>query len=309
MKLIVSRRRGWRYWCNLALFALGCAIIGLLIIQYIGIPVFLAKGYSHPKRLAVCCYTPADLGWTYENVSLTTGDGLTLRGWYIPSRNRAAVLLLHPIASNRLGSIGGAKLLVKHGYGVLLLDIRAHGESDGEMLPFGGPEIEDVRAAVDYLQTRTDVDPNRIGVMGWSLGAQIAILGAARVPGVRAVVADGPGATTREDWPPPQTLAEWFYVPFDFVFYKVQPLFTGVTEPISVKSAVAQIAPRPLLLISSGGKYEEHGMRHLYDAAGEPKSLWVIPEATHIDGLSKRPEEYEEKVVEFFDAALLGSNP
>ncbi len=309
MKRIMTRKRGWRYWRNLGLFALGSTLAGLLIIQYVGIPVFLAYGYSHPQRLAVCCYTPADLGWTYDDVTVTTRDNLALRGWYIPSHNRAAILLLHPAASNRLGMIDAAKLLVKHGYGVLLLDIRAHGESDGQVLPFGGPEIEDVRAAVGYLQTRPDVDSDRIGVMGWSLGAQIGLLGAARVPDVKAVVADGPGATAREDWPPAQTFDEWSYVPFDFVFYLVQPMFTGVTEPLSIKSAVAQIAPRPLLLISSGQGYEERRMTYFYDAAREPKSLWVIPEATHIDGLSKRPEEYEEKIVEFFDGALLGSNP
>lgn len=309
MKLVSWHRHGWRYWRNLALFALGSSLVGLFLIQYVGIPVFLAYGYSHPQRLAVCCYTPADLGWTYEEVTVTTSDNLALRGWYIPSHNRAAVLLLHPEASNRLGTIDGAKLLVRHGYGVLLLDIRAHGDSDGQVLPFGGPESEDVRAAVGYLQTRSDIDSDRIGVMGWSLGAQVALLGAARTPAVRAVVADGPGATTREDWPPAQTLGEWFYVPFDFVFYRVQPIFTRVADPLSIKSAVAQIAPRPLLLISSGQAFEERRIGYFYDAAQEPKSLWVIPEATHIAGLSKRPEEYEEKVVEFFSAALLGSAP
>jgi fermentation-respiration switch protein FrsA (DUF1100 family) len=131
----------------------------------------------------------------------------------------------------------------------------------------------------------------------------------AHVSDVKAGVADGPGATAREDWPPAQTLGEWFYAPFDFVFYHVQPMFTGVTEPLSIKSAVAQIAPRPLLLISSGQAYEERRMRYFYDAAREPTSLWLVPEATHIDGLSKRPEAYEEKVVQFFDAALLDSDP
>jgi hypothetical protein len=83
----------------------------------------------------------------------------------------------------------------------------------------------------------------------------------AHVSDVKAGVADGPGATAREDWPPAQTLGEWFY------------------------------------------------MRYFYDAAREPTSLWLVPEATHIDGLSKRPEAYEEKVVQFFDAALLDSDP
>lgn len=307
MNINLSHKRGWRYWRNLGLFVLGSAIVGLLVIQYLGMPVFLAYGHSHPKRLPVCCATPADVGLAYEDIALTTRDGLTLKGWYLPAQNRAAVLVLHPLAANRLATLAGAQMLARHGYGVLLLDLRAHGESEGTVLPFGGPEIEDVRAAVAYLLTRKDVDPARIGALGWSLGGQVSILGAARIPEIQAVVADGPGATTFADWPPPQTLSEWLYVPFDAMYYRVLPLYTGVAEPLSIKTAVAEISPRPLLLIGAGS--EQRRMEYFLSAAQAPKSLWIIPEAGHIDGIHQRPETYEAKIVEFFDAALLGSDP
>ena len=109
--------------------------------------------------------------------------------------------------------------------------------------------------------------------------------------------------TTSEDLPSPQTFGDWLYVPFDFVFYQMLPWRTGVAHPVSVQTAIAQIAPRPILIISGGA--EQNMMQHHFVAAREPKTLWVIPEAAHIEGLYVRPQEYEEKVVAFFDEALL----
>ena len=301
------RKRGWRYWRNLGLFSLLSVFIGLLFMQYVGLPFYMSYGYSHPKRAAVCCITPADWGLAYEDVSFTTSDGLTLRGWYIPSQNRAAVIALHGIAANRVAVMDHALMLSRNGYGVLMMDIRAHGASDGDVLPYGGDEAEDVVAASAYLQSRADVDPERIGALGLSLGAQVNILGTARTQAVKAVVADGPGATTFEDWPPPHSFGDWLYVPFDLVFYQMLPWRTGVAHPVSLQTAIAQIAPRPILLI--GGGRERYGQEHHYAAAREPKTLWIIPEAGHIEGLSVRPQEYEEKVTAFFDEALLQDKP
>ncbi len=303
------RQRGFRYWRNLFVFTLACCTIGFCFLQYVAYPIILANGLAHPKRMAVCCQTPADFGAVYDDVSITTDDRLTLRGWYIPSRNRAAIILLHPIAANRVGTLRGAQMLSRHGYGLLLLDLRAHGESDGERLTLGGPEAQDLRAVVAYLQRRPDIDPERVGIMGWSLGAQVGILAAALEPGIKAVVADGPGAAAFEDWPVPKTLEERLYVPFDLVFYQAMPFFTGVTHPLSIRQAIGQLSPRPVLLISADSYFERARMEYFMDAAKEPNSLWVVQQAGHIEGISKRPAEYEEKVVDFFNKALLGNAP
>jgi pimeloyl-ACP methyl ester carboxylesterase len=291
------------YWRNLLAFAFGALVTGLLFVQFLGIPVISAYGYTHPKRAPVCCITPADWGLKYEEVAFVTRDGLTLRGWYLPSRNRAAVIALHPIASNRLGVLDHAALLARHGYGVLLLDLRAHGASDGAVLTYGGDEAEDVVAAARWLQSRADVDPQRIGALGLSLGAQVSILGAARTDAVQAVVADGGGATTPGDWGPPHTALDALYVPVDTVFYEAVKWDTGEFHPLSLREALARLAPRPLLMISAGP--ERVRLEFLFSFAGEPKELWVIPEAAHIEGLKTRPAEYERRVTEFFDQALL----
>jgi alpha-beta hydrolase superfamily lysophospholipase len=104
--------------------------------------------------------TPVDYGLNYQEISFTTSDGLTLQGWYIPSANGAAVILTHHMASNRVGVLETAYMLARNGYGVLLFDLRAHGESQGEVLPFGGAEAEDIVAAAAYLQSREDIDPD-----------------------------------------------------------------------------------------------------------------------------------------------------
>jgi len=306
MTIANRKKRGCRYWRNLGAFTLLVSFIGLLFLLYVGHPYYLSHGWSHPRRLAVCCKTPADYNMDYEEVSFTTDDGLTLRGWYIPSRNRAAVILVHPIASNRIGVLEVAEMLAGNEYGVLLFDLRAHGESDGEVLPFGGNEAEDVRGAAVYLQTCTDIEPDRIGAMGLSLGAQVSILGAAATDAIKAVVADGPCCTAFEDMPQPESFGDWLYVPYDLVFFPMLRWRTGISDPVSVQEAIARISPRPILLV--GGGAEQHMLEHHYDAASEPKTLWIIPEAGHIHGLSVRPEEYEERIVRFFDQALLGEN-
>ena len=140
------------------------------------------------------------------------------------------------------------------------------------------------------------------GPMGLSLGSHPVILGAARSQAIRAVVVEGPGATTFVDWPPARSFKEYTWVPYDLVFYTFLPMHTGVKEPISLRQAVPQIAPRPILFIDGE---PGRAATHFYQVAGEPKSLWIIPDGGHIDGLTVSPAEYERRVIDFFEAALL----
>ncbi len=296
-----SPRRGWRYWRNLVVLTLISLFIGFLFLGYIGHPYFYSRGFAHPTRLELGELNPADFDLEYEEISFTTADGLTLYGWYIPSRNGAAIMLYHSIASNRLGTIFHAAMLASHGYGALMMDIRAHGESEGDVMPYGGPEAEDALAAVDFLQSRDDVEPDRIGALGLSLGTHLAILGAARSQAIRAVVVDGPGGTTFEDWPPAQTYGEYTWVPYDRVFYTFLPMHTGVKHPVSLLDSIPQIAPRPILFIDGE---PGRAARHFYQVAGDPKSIWIIPGGGHIDGLTVNRQEYEQRVIDFFNLAL-----
>lgn len=153
MPRILAARRKPRYDRNLIVFT-GPVILIASLGLYFGLPLWQTHLALHPPRLAIESFSPADLGLDYTDVTLSTQDGLTLYGWYMPATNRAAVILVHAFNGNRSGTIYHAALLVKHGYGALLYDTRAQGESKGEPNALGWQDHLDILAALDYLQQR-----------------------------------------------------------------------------------------------------------------------------------------------------------
>jgi uncharacterized protein len=89
-----------------------------------------------------------------------------------------------------------AQMFVQHGFDVLVFDLRAHGESEGERLGLGWLERGDVQAAVSFVEQR-GIPPGTIGLQGQSFGAGIALLSAAAIPDVAGVVADSPFSDVR----------------------------------------------------------------------------------------------------------------
>jgi fermentation-respiration switch protein FrsA (DUF1100 family) len=246
---------------------------------------------------------PAQLGADHENVQFQTGDGLTLHGWYVPSKNGAAVIAF----PGRSGPQRHARMLVRHGYGVLLFDRRGEGESDGDPNQFGWAGDRDVNAAVDYLKTRDDVRPGRIGAIGLSVGGEVLLQAAARSTGLAAVVSDGAGMRSHREALEldgsmrPVALATWA------IATPVTALFGNDLPPPSLKDLVPRIAPRPVLFIYAGRKPSggEELNEKFYAAAGQPKALWRIANAAHTGGITAQPREYERRVIGFFDHALL----
>ena len=175
--------RLWRYLRRSLL-----VVAGIAVAYFIIFPLSFAYVVTHTARGFV---PAADLGAAYEEVSFKTSDGLTLEGWYIPSKNRAAVIAF----PGRAGSQRPARMLARNGYGVLLFDRRGEGESDGDPNIFGWKGERDVHAAVEFLQQRPDVDPERIGGIGLSVGGEMMIeAAAAESNGLKAVVSEGPGS-------------------------------------------------------------------------------------------------------------------
>jgi uncharacterized protein len=134
-------RNPFLYWLRLLLFTLVTVGVSVLILIFIAIPLRAADGVSYPPRLPVCCQTPVDFGLRYEGVSFPTSDGVTLRGWFIPGQNGATILFAHGGGGNRLGvgQLEQTAVLAKHGFGILLFDLRGHGDSEGTQTSFTGP--------------------------------------------------------------------------------------------------------------------------------------------------------------------------
>ena len=236
-------------------------------------------------------------------MTLTTADGLRLKGWYVPSRNGAAVIAF----PGRSGPQRPARMLVRHGYGVLLFDRRGEGESDGDPNALGWAGDGDLDAAISFLQDRADVEPGRIGGIGLSVGGEMLLDRAADSTALRAVVSDGAGIRSVREAALASGVGERFFgAPFWAVTTAGVALFANDLPPPSLEKLVARIAPRAVLLIHAGhGQGGESLNPRFFEAAGEPKSLWTIPEAGHTGGIEARPAEYERRMIAFFDKTLI----
>lgn len=144
----------------------------------------------HPDR-KIEAYVPADFDLPIQDVEFASRDGIPLTGWFIPGRCSAALALLHGYGRSRAELLPHGDLLHRAGYSVLLFDFRHRGRSGGHQVTLGAGEPLDVLAAADYLKSRPEVDPARIGVLGVSLGAAAGIIAASLEPSVKAVVAEG----------------------------------------------------------------------------------------------------------------------
>src|SRR3954454_3638153 len=188
------------------------------------------------------------LGSAKQDVTITGADGVRLRGWYVPSRNGAVVVALHGTGSNRLGIASQTRLLARHGYGVLALDLRGHGDSGGRSTSAPWTMNADIGAAIRWVQGRADVDRGKVALLGVSMGAEVAIRTAASEKAVRAVVAEGLNGGASDAKSAGQS---WLAVAQLAALGATASLLTG-QGPGSDAKYLGRIHPRPVLLISSG---------------------------------------------------------
>ncbi len=289
-RLEESRRR--RYLRRSLLGALA-AVVAAVVVS----PVAVSYVYTHVARPDV---PAADLGAPYQDVTFTTSDGIELAGWYVPSRNGAAVIAF----PGRSGPQPHARMLIRHGYGVLLFDPRGQGESEGDPYRWGGEK--DVKAALAFLARRPDVEPGRIGGLGLSLGGELMLQTAAESEGLAAVVSEGAGMRSIREQLEKPGARKWLSVPTWAVTTAATAVLSNHAPPPNLKELVGRISPRPVFLIYSGHPLGgEELSEQFYDAAGQPKTLWKIADAGHTDGLAAHPQAYEQRVIAFFDRALL----
>ena len=275
-------------------------VVALMAAVFVVLPVALAIVVNHKARAPV---ERADLGRPYTDVTLTTSDGLRLAGWYVPSRNGAAVIAF----PGRRGPVRHARMLVRHGYGVLLLDRRGEGESAGDYNARGWGGEPDLRAAVAYLRERPDVRDGRIGGLGLSVGGEMLLQTAAHDARLRAVVSEGAGmrsAAEQKHMPgtPPEPL-RWI-APIT-AETAAGTVLSNHLLPADLADLMPRIAPRPVLLIRGMKGNGDEALNRVYrDAGGPTVTLWEIPRAGHTAGISAAPAEYEHTVIGFFDRAL-----
>jgi fermentation-respiration switch protein FrsA (DUF1100 family) len=274
--------------------------LGLLALLVLVVPIGLAIVETHKWREPIGAPPSA----AYEEVAFRAADGLDIAGWYRPSRNGAAVLVVHGGGSDRTGAVTHAKMLAGHGYGVLLYDARGRGESEGSPNSYGWDWGKDAAGALAFLRRRGDVQPGRIGALGLSTGADILLeVAADRSAGIDALVTDGAAAGSFEDG---QRLNGFsIETPTAWTMFKAMEALSGDAPGPALEEVVPRISS-PVLMISAGEKVERD-FNVLYDAVGGPGvEHWNLPNAHHTDAIREEPVAYERRVVAFFDDALRG---
>jgi dipeptidyl aminopeptidase/acylaminoacyl peptidase len=280
---------------GLSVFSIGGPLLGELVATIA--PVFPQKATLYAK----------DLGIPYEEVAFQTSDQLILRGWFFPASEKDAPAILYaPATANDLRSgISLVPPLHNAGYQVLLFSYRGHGLSDGNRFGFtyGALESKDVDAAVQFLKEVKGIQ--NIGAIGHSVGAVSIILSAARNPDIHAVVAASPFNTMEEIWETNRPLI--FPKPLSDLSLHLSELRKGFKrDEVCPEEVIAEIAPHPILLIhgSEDKRITYEQALRLYNAAQEPKRMWLVEGADHGEVRSPVLDYLIQNIIDFLDESF-----
>lgn len=277
----------------LALFVMFMAVVSL----------FQSFTIIHPPRRPLI-FTPSNYGMAYESVTFESLDGLQLKGWLIPNnQSRSLIIVCHGHGANKADVLFAAEFLYGNGYQILLFDFRSHGESAGGIATLGWLETNDLKGAIAYVKER--INPENIGVIGFSMGGATAITTAGQTSEIRAVVADSAFADRSrliikavDILPPPLG----YLTP---LFAEMQGMNMRENLPINYAE---KVAPNALFIIQGDQDHlvDVDDAISLYSRAKEPKDLWLVPNTPHVQAYRTQGKEYERRVLAFFDEYLEG---
>jgi hypothetical protein len=277
----------------------------------------VAPSFLHPIRRSL----PTDLlrqtdvtfsliGAHCEDFDVRASDGALLRGWKVhPAKpNGDWVLAFHGVGDNRLGVVEQGRVLLMAGYGVVMMDARAHGLSEGPMATYGWLERGDSRAIVDALESSEH--PRHLFALGESMGAGIALQSAATDPRIEAVVAEAAFANLREasyDYAGLRRsplLGKTLFAPGTWtMIYRAERLAGLPASEVSPEKAVAARA-FPVLLICDAEDVAlpcRHTER-IFKAARGRKEIWIVPGAYHTAAQGTQPDEFRRRVLTFYES-------
>jgi dipeptidyl aminopeptidase/acylaminoacyl peptidase len=306
MEIIKSGKRFSRlYWLRLAGYT-----VTMVTLAAVGLLAYFIKiqvdAFVTPRR-NTALGDPTVLNRPYQDILLTTSDGVKIAGWYIAGSRPQAIILVHGIDANRSAVLPEAAFLAEAGFHLVMIDLRAHGHSGGSQASYGYREALDVEAAVDYLAARPDIE--QIGALGASFGGAAVVRAAANDPRLEAIVVESSYSSL------PDAVEDAFEQRSIFPKWPFAPLLVSLAErrvgldisQINSARDLATIHPRPILIIhgSADQLFPPHHAQKMYDAAQEPKDLWLIEGLGHANPVPGREAEFKARVVTFFENALL----
>lgn len=233
---------------------------------------------------------------------LKTQDGLSIRAWYYPTRNGAAVLALGGMGGALGNNLPQVDFLVDSGFGVLQIDSRACARPPA-LVTLGAKETYDAEAGLGYLLSLPEVE--KIGIYGFSMGAATAIRAAARHTEIASVVAEGGYFNLGDDLIEPESKLAFPHRAFLYTIAASYWLQTGMNPwEISPIDDLPRICPRAVFLIYGEGEATSGRAQAQFEAAREPKSLWIVPGGAHGSNYAASPGEFRRRVTEFFSSTL-----
>ncbi len=246
---------------------------------------------------------PVDLAG--RSVQFPSASGATIHGWFIPGRKGAgAIILLHGVRANRLSMLDRARFLSRAGYSVLLFDFQAHGESTGEHITFGYLESRDALAGASFL--RSNAPDERVGLIGVSMGGAAALLASPPLE-VNAMVLEAVYPTIDQAISNRLTmrLGGWSGCLTPLLSWQLKPRLGVDADVLRPIDKVGKVSVPKLFIVGAEDQHTTlEESRRMFDAASEPKELWVVNGARHVDLYPLARREYEQRVLGFFEEHL-----
>ncbi len=250
---------------------------------------------------------PTAVGPDATRWSVLTSDGVTLRGWYFPTRShRRLVVLVHGLWANWHEVADLGRDLHERGYDILMFDLRGHGQSGPSRVTMGRRERRDVRAALDWAKVQ-GFAPERIGWVGFSLGASTLLMEGADNPELRVAVVDSPFGNLPEVLD--DQLAQHSNLPrfFNPGILTAADLAFGVrtSDLVPIRSA-RKWSNRPLLLIHGNADsiVPVRQARQLALSAGDSCQMVILPGVEHVQAYQSDPWHYVAAVDDFLNHNL-----
>jgi len=278
------------------LVTLGYATISLLVAHV------LTRPNNRPNATEPDDVSADALAW-----SARTADGLTLRGWYCPTpKKRRLIVLVHGMGGSRdeMARIGHD--LHEEGYDVLLFDTRGHGVSDESRLYMGGRERADLRAVLDWAN-RQGYSSDRVGWLGWSMGASTLLMEAEQNPRIKAVVLDSPFGNLPELLD--RQLTRHSHLPKVFnpgILIAARLVYGVRTDNLIPLRSALQWGTRPMLLIhgEADSIVPVYQSRQIARVVGPTCEARFLPGVEHVGAYRLQPDRYIAAVDRFFDRNL-----
>jgi len=289
------------------------AWLGLILLLLIFV-VFAACWWGanqvfYPPAMTPLTVFPEQFDLRHEKVTFETEDAVTLKGWLIPSQRdtEKTIMFCHGWGDNK-GDMLDRYRFLNAKFNLFFFDNRAHGDSQGKHSSIGYLESIDLDAALSFIKKHRPEWTSRIGLCGLSMGATVCIYGMANYDEFRCALLEAPFRSFNG-------VVEQFstnhfalpYYPFVWLTLMIIRFRLGIDpESYSPRYHIKKIAKKPLLFIAGAEDrlMPPDRVRSLYEEAQGPKSLWVIPGATHGRCQEAAGVEYDRKVMSFFEAHL-----